>query len=215
MGHRRAGWAAVGAYAALLAAVAVPAALDDDPRPAATTAADRFTTAWERSRRATFVRTGQYRRHSEVTGQEIASEDVLAQDPPRRLHRQLGGVQGRDDDRILLCPATAAGGTGDCRFGPPGGPTYDRSVAQEVAGLADAVGGEDPLYRVRVEGAGCYRLDLTRADPRAPFGIDATFCFDEATGAPTTSTVRHASGIVERVVVDDLRPEVTAADLEP
>src|SRR5690606_23235860 len=124
--------------------------------------------------RATFVTSGTYERRSAVTGAAIASEDVVAQRPPRRLHRQLGGVDGRDDDRLLVCPAPPPGDEpAPCRLGAPGGPTYDESVARELEGLRSMLLGPDPLYAVELAEPGCYRLELRRPDPRAPFGIEA------------------------------------------
>lgn len=214
-----AGWAAVAAYAALLVVTALATPSADRPGGAGRgDAAARFVEAWERSRTATFVTTGTFERRSDVTGSAIASEDVVAQRPPRRVHRQLGGIEGRDDDRLLVCPAPPAGSDGDrqpCRFGAPGGPTYAESVEQEVEGVRSIVGGADPLYQVTASGDGCFTLDLQRVDPRAPFGIGARFCFDPATGAPTRREVRYEGGISETVVVEDIRTEVTDADLLP
>lgn len=215
------GRAVVVGWAALLALLAVNAVRTPDHErssPAATSAsaASAFVEAWERSRLGTFVTVGTYQRRSEVTGAELAGEDVLAQRPPRRLHRQLGGVEGRDDDRLLVCPAPPPGqDPAPCQLGPPGGPTYDESVATEVAGLEDLVLGGDPRYAVAEGDPGCFELDLRRPDPRAPFGIAATFCFDDDTGAPTLRRVRHPEGVVEELVVTSVRAEVTDADLEP
>jgi hypothetical protein len=218
------GWATVLAYAALLGGVAV-VAIGDDPdrsglsRPVVDDdVAERFVAAWERSRQATFVTSGTYERRSAVSGASIASEDVVAQRPPRRLHRQLGGVDGRDDDRLVVCPAPPAGEEDEpepCRLGEPGGPTYAESVANEVAGLRSLTTGPDPLYIVTAGRPGCFELELVRIDPRAPFGVEASFCFDEATGAPAGSRVRHAGGVEEVVVVTDIRTAVTDADLTP
>jgi len=178
--------------------------------------AEALIDAWARSRQATFVTTGTYERRSDVTGAAITSEDVVAQRPPRRLHRQLGGVDGRDDDRLLVCPAPPPDeDPAPCQLGPPGGATYDESTAREVDGLRSMLLGPDPLYAVRADGDGCYRLDLRRPDPRAPFGIEASFCFDPASGAPLSSRVRYEGGVEERVVVTDVRTEVTDDDLEP
>lgn len=217
------GWASVLAYAALLVVVAVVAVQDRGDRadrsvaPTAGDAAELFVRAWERSRQATFVASGTYERRSAVTGASIASEDVVAQRPPRRLHRQLGGVEGREDDRLLVCPAPPAGeeDPAPCRLGSPGGRTYAESVGNEVAGLRSLTQGADPLYRVTLGAAGCFDLELLRLDPRAPFGVDASFCFDATTGAPAGSRVRHEGGIEEVVVVTAIRAEVTEADLTP
>ena len=83
------------------------------------------------------MRSGTFERRSEVTDAAISSEDLLAQRPPQRLHRQLGGVDGRDDRRTIVCPA-GPGGDDDAavRVRRPAGPTYDEDVASEVAGAA-------------------------------------------------------------------------------
>lgn len=211
-------------YAALLVVVTVTAVGDHvDRRDLAPpsgdeAAAEQLVAAWERSRLATFVTSGTYERRSVVSGASIASEDVVAQRPPRRLHRQLGGVDGRDDDRLLVCPAPPPDeedAAQPCRLGAPGGRTYAESVANEVDGLRSLVTGPSPLYAVTAGRPGCFDLELVRIDPRAPFGVEASFCFDEETGAPAGSRVRHAEGVEEIVVVTDIRTDVTDADLEP
>lgn len=213
------GWIAVAVYAAAVVLVSIDAASsgDGDPPPGEGDAAAELVAAWERSREATFVAVGTYERRSEVTGASIRSEDVLAQRPPRRLHRQLGGVEGRDDDRLLLCPAPPPGADdpAPCHLGPPGPTTYRDSVAREVAGLRALTGGKDPLYAVRATDPGCFSLELRRSDPRAPFGIAASFCFDAVTGAPVAHRVEHQGGIVEVLVVTSIRTEVSEADLTP
>lgn len=216
----------VGVYAATMISMAVQAVQRPAfPRPAPDSASDsasdpvdEFIAAWERSRLATFVASGTYERHSKVTGSTLSSEDVVAQRPPRRVHRQLGGVDGRHDDRVIVCPAPPAGGeehAAPCQLGPPGGVGYAASVAREVAGLRSVLGGSDPLYRVRRDEHGCFVLDQRRIDPRAPFGVAASFCFDAATGAPSARRVLHEGGIVEVLTVTSIRTRVTDADLEP
>lgn len=214
------GWVLVVAYATLLILAMIDGARDQDriDRPAAgTSATDRFVTAWERSRSATFVAKGTFERRSEFTGARVSSEDFVAQRPPRRMHRQLGGVEGRNDDRLLVCPAPPDGGDrpGACRLGDPGGPTYAESVVAEVRALGPMVAGRNPLYTVREVTAGCFALEQIRVEPRAPFGIRARFCFDEATGAPSERRVEYEGGIVEVVAVTDVSAEVMDADLVP
>lgn len=213
----------VGAYVALMVGVVVAELGRDEVGRGGAAGPDEqvgeeLASAWERSRTATFVVSGTYERSSPVTGASLASEDVLAQRPPDRLHRQLGGVDGRRDDRILLCPAPPAGDDDvqPCRLGPPGGPTYQEDVAQEVAGVRSLTAGPSALYAVRRgPDEGCYLLDLQRPDPRAPFGIEASLCFDPATGAPSSSRVVHAGGVVEVTAAISIRTDVTDADLEP
>ena len=64
-------------------------------------------------------------------------------------------------------------------------------------------------------GDGCFELAQLRSEPRAPFGVESRFCFDDATGAPTNNRVRYAGGIVEVLAVTDLTGTVSDADLEP
>lgn len=214
------GWVVVAAYATALVLVAVTTTdgtLRPGDRPDDGLAAERLIDAWERSRTATFLRSATFERRSEVTGAVISSEDVLAQRPPQRIHRQLGGVDGRDDDRLVVCPAPPAGETGGvCQLGEPGGPTYAEDVADELAGLRSILRGDDPLYAV-AEGdeEGCFELAQLRSDPRAPFGTEAQFCFDAATGAPSNSRVGYGGGIVEVVTVTEIETVVTDGDLRP
>jgi len=214
------GWLTVGLYAAALVVVAATTTdgvLRPGDRPDDGSAATELIGAWERSRTATFVRFGTFERRSDVTDAAIASEDVLAQRPPQRLHRQLGGVDGRDGDRLIVCPAPPAGAAaGECHLGDPGGDTYEEDVAAELAGLRSILGGATPLYAVARAGrAGCFDLAQLRSDPRAPFGIEARFCFDADTGAPADSRVRYEGGIVEVLAVTEIRSEVTDDDLRP
>lgn len=215
------GWAAVASYTMLLLVTGLASLGDDGAERrdgALRDPAAELVAAWERSRHATFVATGTYERRSDVSGATISSEDVVAQRPPRRLHRQLGGVEGRDDDRLIVCPAGVPGEGEEpapCQLGAPGGLTYDESVEREVAGLRSLVQGDDPIYVVTSPEPGCFDLELRRVEPRAPFGVAASFCFDAATGAPSARQVRHAGGIVEVLIVTDIRPEVRDSDLEP
>ncbi len=216
------GWAAVAVYAVLLAGVSLDALGDrdsDGERIAAERAApDRFIAAWQRSREATFVAVGTYERRSGVTGASLSSEDIVAQRPPRRLHRQLGGVEGQDDGRLIVCPAPPAGEEdrpAPCQLGPPGGVAYAEGVRRELAGLRSVLLGDAPLYSVDEPTPGCFELVQRRIDPRAPFGVRASFCFDAASGAVRSSRVRHEGGIVEVRLVTLIRTEVTDSDLEP
>lgn len=214
------GWVVVLVYAAALAVAAATTTdgeLRPGDRPDDGAAAEALIDSWERSRTATFVRTGTFERRSTVTDARISSEDVLAQRPPQRLRRQLGGVDGRDDRRAVVCPSAPVGDAPlPCSLGEPTGPSYADDVASEVAGLRSLVTGASPLYAVATgDEPGCFDLVQLRVEPRAPFGRLATFCFDPATGAPSNSRVEYAGGIVEIVAVTTIEAEVTDADLRP
>src|SRR3546814_18498559 len=95
----------------------------------------------------------------------------------------MGGVEGRDDERLLVCPAPPPDSEPEpCRYGPAGGPTYAEATERELAGLRSLVGGTDPLYGVTVDDAGCFPLALRRRDPRAPFRQAAGPFFAHPTG---------------------------------
>ena len=216
------GWLVVAAYAAGLVAVTVTTR-DGDLRPgdrgSDPDAAEELVVAWERSLRATFLRVGSFERRSETTGAVISSPDVLAQRPPRRIHRQLGGVDGRDDRRAILCPSPPEDddrvGLPRCSVTDATLPSYAEDVAQEVSALRSLLEGSTAVYAVERAGDTCFDLAQQRVEPRAPFGLEARFCFDEETGAPASSRVRYAGGIVEVVAVTRVTAEVSDADLEP
>ena len=212
------GWLIVAIWVIALLVAALTTS-DGDLRPGDrerdADASEEFVDAWERSRQATFLRSGTFERRSAATGAAISSEDVLAQRPPQRLHRQLGGVEGRDDRREIACPATTSGESSPCTFGAAVGDTYEQDVAEEVAALRTVVQGPSPVYAVERGGDGCFELAQLRVEPRAPFGVDARFCFDATTGAPTDSRVEYAGGIVEVIAVTTVVGEVTDDDLEP
>ena len=53
-------------------------------------------------------------------------------------------------------------------------------------------------------------------EPRASFGQDARFCFDDETGAPTNSRVEYSGGIVEVLAVTAVTDDVgVTAGQEP
>src|SRR3546814_16084018 len=93
------GWVVVAAYAALLVATALttPAGRRPATGSGSDTAESALIEAWARSRTGTFVTTGTFERRSDVTGASTASEDVLAQGPPRRLpNKKIGRGAGRE-----------------------------------------------------------------------------------------------------------------------
>ena len=214
------GWVLVGLWAAALLAVTVTTE-DGDLRPgdrgADAEAAAAFVAAWQRSLEATFLRTATFERRSESTGAVITSEDVLAQRPPARRHQQLGGVEGRDGRRPIVCVGVddETGAPERCTFGESTLPTYETDVETTIAALRTQVEGPEPVYAVVDLGEGCFELALQRIEPRASFGQAARFCFDEETGAPTNSRVEYAGGIAEVLAVTSVSDEVSDADLQP
>ena len=196
--------AGVAAFAGLVGAFAVTDsdAAPDDP------VAD-FLGAYERSRSSTFVVEQVFTRTA-PDGRSIRYDRRLVQRPPDdRLVVGGGNAEGRLGGRVLRCSTTPQGSS-ECQQGPPASP-YDEEVAAEVAELRRYV---TELYFLAPGDPGCWVLVLVEEYPSPPYGEEATFCFDRATGAPTrVEIVRpEATDVTEAV---EIRRVVTAGDLEP
>jgi hypothetical protein len=102
---------------------------------------------------------------------------------------------------------------GGCRFGGDA-PPYASDVDDEMRLLRAIVASETPLYAVTYSdrGEGCYLLTLRARILAPPYGEDATFCFDAATGALGTSVV-HRAEATDTTTTIDLRAEVRPSDL--
>ena len=196
---------------AILMAVAVGDAWRDDGATEASPA-DALVEAWHRSRTATYHASGTFER-SRPGGNRLEVDVEIAQRPPDRLVRQFGEVSGYRRGRALECPAPLGDDPLECRPGRRAGP-YEAVVAREVARFAALVTGPDPLYEVRSADPGCWEMTRTRNDPRSGFGLEATICVDERTGAVRSIVVDHGA-VDERTVYDDISTEVTDEDLEP
>jgi hypothetical protein len=88
-------------------------------------------------------------------------------------------------------------------------------VATTIENLRALVDGPNPVYAVDRADDGCFALAQLRVEPRAPFGVEARFCFDGATGAPTDTRVHYAGGIIEVLAVTELTSTVRDEDLAP
>lgn len=177
-------------------------------------AAQRFIAAYERSRTATFV-VEQHFIRTLPDGRSIEGDTRIVQRPPDdRLVAGLGALSGRLGGRVLACATDdgAVGAPTRCTQGPPA-PPYDEEVQAEVATLRTYVESRPPLYRV-ADGAesGCFVLTLALALPSPPYGDEATFCFDEATGAPTLIRIARPEATDETRAVE-IRATITEADL--
>jgi len=170
-----------------------------------------FLDAWRRSRLSTWLVVLRFERRTSA-GRRLTSEVRIAQRPPDRLATGLGSIDARRHGRRLAC-TTGPRGALQCRDGGPA-PPYGQEVDRELALLRGYLSGPDPLYRVRVEGGGCYRLELLVSMPAPPYGRRARFCFDAATGAPVASEVDRAEA-TDRQQAIQVRATVGDADLAP
>lgn len=196
--------AVVVAAAVVGVAGAVLVARVQGPDPGMPTGA--FLRAWRRSLTGTYVARQVIDRRL-VSGRTFSSEVTIVQRPPDRIRNGSSGIEGRVDGRRFGCVPD-----GGCRFGGLA-PPYAREVEEELALLRAMVAVRTPLYRVEWgDGDGCFVLILQARILAPPYGEDATFCFDAATGALRRSVV-HRAEATDTTTTTDLRGEVAAADL--
>lgn len=206
----------------VLAAVVIVVALvallpsEDDSSPAAPrpangpSAVDAFLAAYERSRTVEVVVESTFTR-TFPDGRELAYEQRLVQRPPDdRLVIGAGSASGRIDGRVVRCNATPSGPP-DCVQGDDARP-YDEEVAAEIADLAGLVEPDDGAYAVTAGDDGCFDLALEVRILTPPYGVAATFCFDDESGALSVLDIERPEA-TDRTVADAIRTEVTAADL--
>jgi hypothetical protein len=171
-------------------------------------AAARFVAAWERSMRETYYVASEFRRTT--PNGELEGIHEIAQRPPDQVIRQFGGLNGRIGDHPILCTSDPEERVscvrGDVELEP-----YDQTVDDAVVQWGHYFEGEPPLYRVQTAGDGCYDLRLVQVFPSPPYGRNARFCFDDATGAIVYSEVRKDEGTDVRSAVE-VRSAVSAGD---
>ena len=207
----RKGWLPVGvALLALVGAIVAAVVMGSPATIRGPRAARAFLAAWEQSLRGTYVVEYRFTRVL-ADGRRFEGSTTLAQRPPDRLFVGLGTVDGTVDGRLVDC-TTDPTGVLRCFSGAPAG-DYDDEVASEMDRLRPYVEGDDPLYRTSWDGEECFALALLLDLSTAPYGTSARFCFDDATGAPTVTTVRKAEGTDTSEAVS-LRTEVTDDDFE-
>lgn len=145
-------------------------------------ATEAFMTAWKRSRTGTFVVESEWKR-IKSNGDELVSATLLAQEPPKRLRRQLGTLSADIDGKHVECITNPEGIYG-CSDGIPLRSSFDDDLKKEMDDLRDHFySTKPPIYRVRTDGHGCFELVQTRPYPNPTFGRLAQLCFDEDTGA--------------------------------
>jgi hypothetical protein len=202
-------WLPVGAALLAFVVAAVAAAVLPPPSsPTGESAVGAFLTAWERSRRSTFVVTSTFRRELD-NGRHLDSTTYLAQRPPDRMAAGLGTAEGTVDGRIVRC-GSAPDGRFDCLPGPTA-PDYEQGVQKEMRAIRSYVTGSPSLYRVTRGEGGCFELTQSGGYPLLPYGTRARFCFDAATGAPTLIEI-HRRGSVDTTKASAVRAAVTDRD---
>jgi hypothetical protein len=150
-----------------------------------------------------------------AAGRQLVSAVRRAQRPPDTLNQGPSTADGRRDGRLLTCATGPSGGL-VCKDAGPAPPFADQ-VNSELNSLKSYLVAPLPLYRVGpAPGAGpgqCWRLLVAAPRyPSPPYGTQAVFCFDPATGAPSFSQVVRPEA-TDTTQVSQIDGAVTDADL--
>ncbi len=138
-----------------------------------------FLKAWERSRTGTFVVESDFRRRL-GDGRTLYSASKLVQQPPNRIIRQFGGVDGVVNGHPVIC-STDQGGHFSCFAGSGTTVGFDESVARELDTFRSYFADVGSVLPVRAPSPG-----------RGPSGSLPTS--DPATGTTPGTTTGTASG---------------------
>jgi hypothetical protein len=168
-------------------------------------AVERFSAAWRRHLMGTWTIEGTLSR-SRIGGDGSLSDRLReVQRPPDRLRLELGVLGGQLDGRIVTC----AGSPIRCRDGGTA-PPYDAAVDAVVQRLTNLVDGPSATYSLSEPagpagasfGASCFRIDVVDGVLNPAEGEEATWCFDDATGALVESTVVRGDVRIEQRVTE-------------
>ena len=180
------------------------------PQPQPGAAATAYIADWRRSQLGTWKVALRWVRTA--NGSRLEDQIRIAQRPPDRLSVALGSVDARLGDRSLAC-AAGADGRLSCRDAGAA-PPYEQEVSAGEAVLRQQLLGPQRLYDVTATSAHCYDLRLRVNYPAPPYGRQARFCFDEATGAPTLRDVDRPQGRDTQEAVS-VSGQVDDSDLAP
>jgi hypothetical protein len=150
-----------------------------------------------------------------ASGRELDSPVRRAQRPPDTLNEGPSTADGRRAGRLVACATGPTGGL-VCKDTGPAPPFVDH-VNGELDSLKSYLVAPLPLYRVGAApdaGPGqCWRLLLAAPRyPSPPYGAQAVFCFDPATGAPSFSQIVRPEA-TDTTRVTQIGSAVTDADL--
>jgi hypothetical protein len=173
-------------------------------------AVDGFLDAYERSWMVEAVVVSETVR-TMADGRELAYEQRLVQRPPDdRLVIGAGSASGRVDGQTVRCtlvddpvPQCLSGGEA---------PDYQAYVDEQLAAFAELVEPGVGAYAVTTTGDGCFRLELRLRTFTPPYGIESTFCFDEALGVLRQVEVVRPEA-TDRTTAIEVRTTVTDADM--
>jgi hypothetical protein len=161
-----------------------------EPSNAAQTAA--LLRAVERSQQATYTAEGTFTRRMGGSV-KVTDPEIVVRRPPDRMTYSFGTWSGVVGGRAVQCERDGRHGAFTSCGSPPG---RSSSVDDdEAARLRQLVGGDQPVYRARDLGGGCFQLRLIENVALVPeYGTRAVLCFDPDVGAPTSRRIERSDG---------------------
>lgn len=184
---------------------------DDGPRLSGNEAADALVEAYTRNLDATFLVEGELTRTLD-DGRTLRSAYLTVQRPPDHIQRSLGSTTGDVGGRIVNC-STSTTGTYSCAATAAAVP-WEQQRATTLGALESYVRGDDPVYGVSVDSAGCFVLVRRRTELDATYGRGARLCFDERYAALRRLEVQRDGGATDVMLADRITDEVTDADFD-
>jgi hypothetical protein len=185
----------------------VPEAFKEDQAPLV----EAFRADWDRYRRATLWIESSVVRQRTSDGGELNWTQIYAQLPPDRIVAGLGATTGTFDGVLVSCAGEQINTATGCVTGQPA-QDYDTVLAEEAAARESYFEPGEPAYLLRRDEKGCFGLRLVRPIATPPYGLEATFCFDDVSGAMTLSVVDRQTTI-ETTTATEIRTEVSRAEM--
>jgi hypothetical protein len=183
----------------------------DDEGLSGARAADALVAAYTRNLDATYLVEGQSTRTLD-DGRTLSSAYLVVQRPPDRLQRSLGSTTGDVGGRSVNCSVSPEGDY-SCAASGAAEP-WEQQRATILAALDTYVRGDDPVYTVDVDDAGCFVLNRRRTEPDATYGKGARLCFDPRFSALRRLEVQRDGGATDVMLADRITDEVTDADFD-
>ena len=171
-------------------------------------ASAEFLAAYQRSLKGTYAVKATFTRQLD-SGATLSSNALVAQRPPDSIRRQFGGITGTIQGHVVSC-STEVDGTFHCSPAADA-PSFEETVQQSVETMTSYFTDTPPLYRAVRYGDDCFELIQNRPSALLPYGSQARFCFDEATGA-IRLLIERKEGAIDTFEATDIRGSVTATD---
>ena len=171
-------------------------------------ASAEFLAAYQRSLEGTYVVLADFTRRLD-SGATLTSSAMVAQRPPDVIRRQFGGLSGTVGGKTVGC-TTEVDGTFLCSPAADA-PPFEETVRTSVETMTSYFTDTPPLYRAVRYGSDCFELIQNRPSAVLPYGSQARFCFDEATGAVKV-LIERLEGAIDSFEATEIRGGVSPQD---